>query len=678
MPKTIGSRRGRFNGPYRFAPSEPPDDSTNAAAAARGTTHTPRTGPKPRIKGTELVFLVNWLDWCIEQGDDDRFQETLVKEFQKRFGRVVNAKTAEGKVVVYLQELAGKIGSKYVSKREVVSKGSRCIEWHRAPEELVLEYNDMRHELGLPLIIADEAETERNKLFRASESDSTSTSTSTSTEPEQGPEPESTSRLELQPPSSTRPSPFQHQPSPLSRKPPSNVTSNAKFMKTTIIRTITPPISVPIQAESKEVGENATGSHDSSETDSTVASKEHEETDQTDQTDLSQMNWQPSIEQHGANEPPDAKDAKIETLSNMVLWLLQRHRDGWTGSDDELDTLESVRKEVVSDRDDVFESLLDQLTGEERKTTKYERIIKSLVGSVSAIEPETVHAPQAPFTKAVDGEWTLLCHQCRLLTGTILADRKFTEPDFQRLYESIDVTFSNDPHYKAIVQQSAQYLGAHENNVLLKLHGSLARLLFIFVFEYPTPLLESQHSDLLRHLYTMIGAAGDMSEVKRLDLLATEMLLKEDRVQNALTHQKAEQRSSWISQMLGLASSSDPHDTISRDLGGLCSRAIKLYSKLLVSPLEYCIHFFQQGTTFDEHSMRVEDPFGNTIPTSRCIGKMVKLCLFPAIWQYCDQPLNKARDVADALTVNRKFLRTDMGDSKIHLSLVSKAVVLLE
>lgn len=176
----------------------------------------------------------------------------------------------------------------------------------------------------------------------------------------------------------------------------------------------------------------------------------------------------------------------------------------------------------------------------------------------------------------------------------------------------------------------------------------------------------------------MLTDIGDMSEVKRLDLLATEMLIKEDRVQNSLIHQKAEQRSSWISQMLGLVSSSDPYDTIAGDLRELCYRAIKLYSQLLVSPLEYCIHFFPRGTTFDEPSMKVEDIFGNTLPTARCIGRTVKLCLFPAIWQYCDQPLNQTRDVADALTVNRKFLRTHMGDSKVHLSQVSKAVVLLE
>jgi hypothetical protein len=194
----------------------------------------------------------------------------------------------------------------------------------------------------------------------------------------------------------------------------------------------------------------------------------------------------------------------------------------------------------------------------------------------------------------------------------------------------------------------------------------------------PGPAEQSLCSrNTIRNTVFLLIDTGDMSEVKRLDSLATEMLLKEDRYQNTLTHQKAEQRSSWISQMLGLTSSTDPHDTIAGDLGDLCSRAIKLYSKLLVSPLEYCIHFFQQGTTFDEPSMKVEDPFGNAVPTSRCIGRLVRLCLFPAIWQYCDQPLNQTRDVADALTVNRKFLRTHMGDSKVHLSLVSKAVVLL-
>jgi hypothetical protein len=351
---------------------------------------------------------------------------------------------------------------------------------------------------------ADEEETERNKLFRASESESASSSVT-----DEEPELESQSRLEPQPRSSTRPSPFQHRLSPVGRNASSTIANKVKITKTTVTRTIRPPISTPVRAESEVAVGSADENQDSMETDSTVASKEHEETDQTDQTEFSQVNWQPSGVQHGTNNlSQNARDTKIDLLSNMVSWLLQRHRDGWTASEAELASLENVRKEVVSERNNVFESLLDQLTGEERKTAKYQSIIKRVVGRISFIEPENVHAPQAPFTKAIDGEWTLLWERCRLLTRTILVDRKFTEPNFQRLYESIDITFSNDPHYKAIIQQSAEYRSSHEDNVLLKLHGSLARLLFIFVFEYPSPLLESQHSELLKNLYTMIGAAG--------------------------------------------------------------------------------------------------------------------------------------------------------------------------
>lgn len=169
-----------------------------------------------------------------------------------------------------------------------------------------------------------------------------------------------------------------------------------------------------------------------------------------------------------------------------------------------------------------------------------------------------------------------------------------------------------------------------------------------------------------------------MSEVKRLDLLATEMLVKDDRVQNGAIHRKAEKRCTWINQMFGFSQPSEPYNPVTEHLKELCHRAIKLYSQLLVSPLEYCIHFFPQGTTFDEPSMRVEDAPGTSLPISHCLGKKVKFCLFPAIWQYCDQSLSQTRDVADAMSVNRKFLRSHMMWSNVHLSLVSKAVVLLE
>ncbi|KAF1969572.1 hypothetical protein BU23DRAFT_238544 [Bimuria novae-zelandiae CBS 107.79] len=514
-------------------------------------------------------------------------------------------------------------------------------------------------------------------LFRASESDTTSEAVSEAL-PET--EPETKSRPETQlPPStqpSTRPSPFQRQISPAVKNMSSTFADKAK---TILASVIPPPTSAPVRAET-EFFESAIENQASSETDSTVVSKEHEETDQTDQTELSQINW-PTVEGSHAvatHDQHDARDRKINLLSNMVAWLLQHQRDGWDGSEEELTRLENIRKEIIGERDNVFATLLNELAGQERMTGKFQGIIRRMVGTIKAIEPETVHAPQAPFTKAIDNEWKLLWERCCLLTRTILNDRNFKSEDFETLEQSIGITFARDPHYRDIIQQSSDFPSVLENDVLLKLKSSLARLLFIFVFEYPSLILQGEHSHLLKHVYTMIGAAGDMSEVKRLDLLATEMLVKENRVQSGVIYEKAEQRCGWISQMLGLNPPPDSYDAVTGDLKELCYRAIKLYSQLLVSPLEYCIHFFPQGTTFDEPSMIGEDMFGTALSTSRCIGGKVKLCLFPAIWQYCAQSLSPTANLADALTANRKFLRSHILDSNVHLSLVSKAVVLLE
>lgn len=381
----------------------------------------------------------------------------------------------------------------------------------------------MRQELGLPPIIVslapvkhgsflfattdvgeqgDEEESMRNKLFRASESESESDSELES-------DSETESRLAPQLPPSTRPSPFQRQHSLHVRNGLSTLKVKGKTTRPTLVTPITPSIPVPVRAQSESLGSHLDDEF-ISEPDSTVASNDHEETDQTDHTGLSQINWDTVQESHtGANgHQQDAREGKVDLLSTMVQWLLQRQREGWDGSEAEIARLESIRKEVVDKRDNVFASLLDELTGQERKNVKFQSIIKSVVGTMNVIEPEKVHVPQAPFTKAIDGEWRLLWDRCRLTTRTITNDRKFQSQDFQHLEQSIEITFSSDPHYKAIVQQSADYPASLESDVLLKLNGSLARLLFVFVFEYPSPILQDQHSALLQNLYTMIGAAG--------------------------------------------------------------------------------------------------------------------------------------------------------------------------
>ena len=351
----------------------------------------------------------------------------------------------------------------------------------------------------------DEEESMRNKLFRASESESQSEDESESDTAEGKP------LAPLQ--SSTRPSPFQHQSSPNVKNGPAAIITNAKD---TITNTITPPVSAPARADSE--GFQSAIENLSTPTDSTVVSKEHEETYHTDHTDLSQYQIHSTREPHATvhEHQNEAQERKINLLSSMVSWLLQRQRHGWDHSDEELARLENVRKEVVGESDPIFASLLEALAGQERITSKYQKIIRNVVGTINIIEPEAAHLPQAPFTKTIDNEWRLLWDRCRLLGRTILNDRPFGKQQFDHLQESIEITFANDIHYKTIVQQSIRF-PADNDDFSLKLNGSLARLLFIFVFEYPSEILQEQHSELLKHLYRIIGAAGMCNKPRRED-----------------------------------------------------------------------------------------------------------------------------------------------------------------
>lgn len=143
MPKKLVPRSSRFTGPYSFAPPDI-DDSPDVANIADGSgiddeaVQDVATGKKsrPRIKGPPLEFIISWLDVCIAKKAPFTFQDTVVKEFQKRFGHAPNPKTAQKKVIEWYQVQAGMTGSKFASDFEVMTTGSKCIDWQLAPEQL--------------------------------------------------------------------------------------------------------------------------------------------------------------------------------------------------------------------------------------------------------------------------------------------------------------------------------------------------------------------------------------------------------------------------------------------------------------------------------------------------------------------------------------------------------------
>lgn len=108
-------------------------------------------------------------------------------------------------------------------------------------------------------------------------------------------------------------------------------------------------------------------------------------------------------------------------------------------------------------------------------------------------------------------------------------------------------------------------------------------------------------------------------------------------------------------------------------------QAIELKKKLLVSPMDYRIHFCHPGAEFDPSWMQAEDYEGDNIKGPISQGTRIAMCLFPAIRQQTAAPFEKNAGVTSALVSHKRFFPTHQ--EKIDFdpaNVISKAVVLLE
>ncbi|KAF2474702.1 uncharacterized protein BDR25DRAFT_311143 [Lindgomyces ingoldianus] len=207
----------------------------------------------------------------------------------------------------------------------------------------------------------------------------------------------------------------------------------------------------------------------------------------------------------------------------------------------------------------------------------------------------------------------------------------------------------------------------------------VARLLCSFIFADGELILEGQHSEMLIHLYRIIGNADGLPEVRRLDSLAVRLFIGEEHIQKHAIPEKASKVARKIEEALQ-STKAPGFDVLSfSDLRYLCSRAIKLKMQLLVSPLDYHILFFPPGMPFDRGYMEAEGVDGTPLLASQCKTKHAQLCLYPAVAQFFSPPFDQGSSVTEALIMNKRFLADPARNTIANaLSVVSKAIVLVE
>jgi hypothetical protein len=105
--------------------------------------------------------------------------------------------------------------------------------------------------------------------------------------------------------------------------------------------------------------------------------------------------------------------------------------------------------------------------------------------------------------------------------------------------------------------------------------------------------------------------------------------------------------------------------------------------EMMLSPMNYRIHYAAPGTPFDPAWMKVEDDGGSVVHLHHCEGKKVKLCLQPALVERQVDSLSSDAPIADALIKNKRFIpspeeKTSFKPVDDHTVMVAKASVLLE
>jgi hypothetical protein len=106
--------------------------------------------------------------------------------------------------------------------------------------------------------------------------------------------------------------------------------------------------------------------------------------------------------------------------------------------------------------------------------------------------------------------------------------------------------------------------------------------------------------------------------------------------------------------------------------------AVKLKQTLMISAAEFRIHYCMPGSSFNTTLMQAEDVDGFPVADTDAQGKVVVICLFPALITHNAPPFGVNPALVDVLVNNKTFFPTMAEKQALDTrEVISKAVVLV-
>jgi hypothetical protein len=175
------------------------------------------------------------------------------------------------------------------------------------------------------------------------------------------------------------------------------------------------------------------------------------------------------------------------------------------------------------------------------------------------------------------------------------------------------------------------------------------------------------------------GTAEGASEVQYLDKLGLKLLFENEDFKKSSMRTRAEKLIEIINKTFKCAWSSAPG--VNKNGGSpedWAHKSLKIKQDLMISPMDYRLHFCRPGTTFNPDWMRAEDSGNWKVSDADAASKKVVCCLFPALVEQDPEPFEMGIQVEALLARNKKFFpsfqeRQNLDPKRV----ISKACVLV-
>jgi hypothetical protein len=172
------------------------------------------------------------------------------------------------------------------------------------------------------------------------------------------------------------------------------------------------------------------------------------------------------------------------------------------------------------------------------------------------------------------------------------------------------------------------------------------------------------------------GTAEGVSEVQHLDKLGLKLLFASEDFNKSNMRIRAEKLIDMTNKALKRAWPSSPgiHEN-GRVPEDWAERSLKIKQELMISPMDYRLHFCRPGTTFNPDWMRAEDSGNWKVTDANAASKKVVCCLFPALVEQDPEPFKMGTQVEALLARNKKFFPSFQEKQNLEQNLDPKRVI---